>query len=61
MNQIAPSEATTTSLGELNRLPSYRSAMMVTVPSCSVRQTRLPLCSHVTRRPSRSVVLPFEL
>ena len=31
----------------------------VICPSCSVRVTRRPPCSHVTSRPSRSRVLPF--
>ena len=34
--------------------------MMVIEPSSSVRVTRRPLCSQVIRRPSRSMVLPFE-
>ena len=60
MNQIEPSEATATSLGEFNFFPLYLSAMMVMVPSSSVRVTRRPLCSHVINRPSRSMVLPLE-
>ncbi len=59
MNQTAPSPATTTSLGLLNRLPSQRSATTVTEPSSSVRVTRRFPCSHETRRPCRSRVWPF--
>ena len=55
-----PSEATTASFGEFSFLPVCLSAMMITEPSSSVRVTRRPLCSHVSRRPSRSMVLPFE-
>ena len=60
VNQIEPSDRTTTSLGLLSRLPSNRSAMTVMDPSCSVRLTRRLPCSHVTSRPCRSSVLPFE-
>src|SRR5215831_16523219 len=34
--------------------------MTVIEPSSSVRVTRRPPCSQVIRRPSRSIVLPFE-
>jgi hypothetical protein len=34
--------------------------MMVIEPSSSVRVTRRPECSQVIKRPSRSMVLPFE-
>src|SRR3984885_11979259 len=61
VNQIEPSDLTTTSFGELSRLPSKRLHRIVIVPSCSVRVTRRPPCSHVTSRPCRSRVLPFEL
>src|SRR5690606_31429162 len=54
-----PSDFTTTSLGELNRLPSKRSARTVMDPSCSARVTRRVRCSQVTRRPSLSIVLPL--
>ncbi|MCY1237667.1 hypothetical protein D9M72_503750 [compost metagenome] len=60
MNQIDPSERTTTSFGELSRLPFQRSAMVTMLPSCSVRLTRRLPCSQVTSRPCRSVVLPLE-
>jgi hypothetical protein len=59
VNQIEPSDLHTTSFGELSRLPSWRSAMVVSVPSYSVRRTRRPPCSQVTSRPCRSRVLPF--
>src|SRR5215831_17347478 len=60
VNQIEPSEATATSLGEFSFLPLYLSAMTVIEPSSSVRVTRRPPCSQLIRRPSRSIVLPFE-
>ncbi len=60
MNQIAPSEETTTSLGLLRRLPSKLSARVVTDPSCSVRVTLRSPCWALTRRPWRSTVLPLE-
>jgi hypothetical protein len=60
VNQIEPSAATTASFGEFNLLPVYLSATTAIEPSCSVRVTRRPLCSQVIRRPSRSMVLPFE-
>ena len=59
MNQIEPSDLTTTSFGELSRLPSNRSRMTVIEPSYSVRVTRRPSCSQVTSRPWRSRVLPL--
>src|SRR6059058_3298670 len=40
VNQIEPSDFTTTSLGELSGLPSYRSRMTLMLPSYSVRVTR---------------------
>ena len=58
VNQIEPSDFTTTSFGELSRLPWKRSSSTVIVPSYSVRVTRRP-CSQVTRRPCRSRVLPL--
>ena len=58
MNQIEPSDFTTTSFGELSRLPCQRSISTVTVPSYSVRVTRRP-CSQVISRPWRSRVLPL--
>ena len=60
VNQIESSDLTTTSFGELSRLPSKRSRMTVIAPSYSVRVTRRPSCSQVTSRPWRSRVLPFE-
>ena len=51
VNQIDPSDRTTTSLGLFSRFPSIRSAIVLIEPSCSVRETRLPPCSHVTSRP----------
>ena len=59
MNQIEPSDFTTTSFGELRRRPSTASASTVTLPSYPVRVTRRPPCSQVTRRPCRSRVLPL--
>ncbi len=59
VNQTEPSDFTTTSLGELSRLPSKRSASTVIEPSYSVRTTRRPPCSQVTSRPWRSRVLPL--
>ena len=50
MNQIEPSDFTTTSFGELRRLPSNGSISTVMLPSYSVRVTRRP-CSQVTSRP----------
>jgi hypothetical protein len=50
----------TASFGEFSFLPLNLSAMTVIEPSSSVRVTRRPLCSQVIRRPSRSMVLPFE-
>ena len=64
VNQIEPSDLTTTSFGELSGLPSTpskRLQMTVIVPSCSVRVTRRPPCSQVTSRPWRSRVLPLAL
>src|SRR5215204_3258585 len=59
VNQIEPSDVTTTSFGELSRLPSNRSASTVIEPSYSVRVTRRPPCSQVRSRPCRSRVLPL--
>ena len=59
VNQIEPSLRTTTSLGLFSRLPSTRSTSVVTEPSCSVRETRRPPCSHETIRPWASSVWPF--
>src|SRR3954447_22205501 len=62
VNQIEPSDLTTTSFGELSGLPSTppkRLQITVIVPSCSVRVTCLPPCSQVTSRPWRSRVLPL--
>src|SRR3954451_23518443 len=61
VNQIESSDLATTSFGELSRLFSNRSQMTVIDPSISVRTTRRPRCSHVTRRPCRSRVLPLAL
>ena len=61
MNQIEPSDFTTTSLGELRRLPSKRSARTRRVPSCSMRETQRVRCSHETSRPCRSTVWPLWL
>src|SRR5215210_702402 len=59
VNQIEPSVFTTTSFGELSRLPSNPSASTVIEPSYSVRVTRRPPCSQVRSRPCRSRLLPF--
>src|SRR5215470_14019992 len=59
VNQIESSDFTTMSFGELSCLPSNLSISTVTVPSYSVRVTRRPSCSQVTRRPWRSRVLPL--
>ena len=59
VNQIEPSDFTTTSLGELSRLPSKLSASTVMEPSYSVRTTLRPPCRQVTSRPWRSRVLPL--
>src|ERR1700759_5390783 len=59
VNQIEPSDLTTMSFGELSGLPSNLSISTVMVPSYSVRVTRRPPCSQVTRRPWRSRVLPL--
>src|SRR5579872_3482494 len=61
VNQIEPSDFTTTSFGELSRLPSKRSQITVMEPSYSVRVTRRVRCSQVTSRPCRSRVLPLPL
>src|SRR5215510_2507319 len=61
VNQTEPSDLHTTSLGELSGLPSNLSAMTVIAPSYSVRVTRRESCSHVSKRPCRSRVLPLEL
>src|SRR5271156_4915957 len=59
VNQIDPSDFTTTSFGEFSFLPLYLSARTVMAPSYSVRVTRRPRCSQVTSRPCRSRVLPL--
>ena len=59
VNHTEPSDFTTTSLGELRRLPSKLSASTVMEPSYSVRMTLRPPCRHVTSRPWRSRVLPL--
>jgi hypothetical protein len=61
LNQIEPSDFTTTSLGELRRLPSKRSASTRRVPSCSMRETQRVRCSQQTSRPSRSTLWPLWL
>src|SRR5262245_18183464 len=61
VNQTEPSDLHTTSFGEFSGLPSYRSAITVTLPSYSVRLTRRASCSHVTSRPWRSRVFPLAL
>src|SRR5215467_5475183 len=61
VNQIEPSDLTTTSFGELSGLPSNLSISTVMVPSYSVRVTRRASCSQVMRRPWRSRVLPLAL
>ncbi len=58
---MLPSDFTTMSFGELNRLPSKCVARAMMLPSCSVRVIRRPLCSQETSRPSRSTVLPLLL
>ena len=59
VNQIEPSDLTTTSLGEFRRLPSNESISVVMEPSYSVRMTLRPPCRQVTSRPWRSRVLPL--
>src|SRR3954453_14964407 len=59
VNQIDPSDFTTTSLGEFSRLPWKESISTVIEPSYSVRVTRRPPCSQVIRRPWRSRVWPL--
>ena len=49
VNQIEPSDFTTTSFGEFSVLPSKLSASTVIAPSYSVRVTRRPSCSQVTQ------------
>src|SRR5215470_15766139 len=61
VNQIAPSDLQTMSLGELSGFPSKLSAITVIEPSYSVRVTRRVSCSQVTSRPCRSRVLPLAL
>src|ERR1700733_4256983 len=61
VNQIDPSDLTTTSLGELSGFPSKRLQRTVIVPSGSVRVTRRAPCSQVTRRPCRARGLPLAL
>src|SRR5262245_50406393 len=60
VNQIVPSDFTTTSLGLLNVLPSNESTS-VTTPSNSVRVTRRVVCSQLTSFPLPSRVLPLVL
>src|SRR5207244_28631 len=50
VNQMEPSDLTTTSLGELRRWPCQVSIKTVRVPSYSVRVTRRPPCSQVIER-----------
>ena len=58
LNQIEPSDFTTTSFGPVSRVPWNEAARTVTVPSCSVRvSVRLP-SSQLISRPCRSRVLP---
>ncbi len=59
VNQIEPSDFTTTSFGEFSRLPSNESISTVMEPSYSVLTTRRPPCSQVISRPWRSRVLPL--
>jgi hypothetical protein len=59
VNQIEPSDFTTTSFGEFSRLPSNLSINTVIEPSYSVLTTRRPPCSQVISRPWRSRVLPL--
>ena len=58
VNQIEPSDFTTTSFGEFSFLPCQLSASTVIEPSISVWVTRRP-CSQVTSLPRRSRVLPL--
>src|SRR6266481_4633478 len=48
LNQIEPSDLTTTSFGPVSFLPSKLSASTVTVPSYSVRVSRCASISQVT-------------
>ena len=59
LNQIEPSDLTTTSFGPVSLLPSNRSASTVIEPSYSVRVRRCDPISQVISRPCRSRVLPF--
>ena len=59
MNQIEPSDLTTTSFGRVERLALEPVGTTVIVPSYSVRVTRRVPCSQVTSRPWRSRVLPL--
>ena len=61
LNQIDPSDLTTTSLGAVRRFPSKLSGeeSTVVVPSYSVRVSRCASISHVIRWPWRSRVLPL--
>ena len=61
VNQIDRSDFTTMSLGAFNGRPSNRSINTVIEPSYSVRVTRRVSCSHDSRRPWRSRVLPLVL
>jgi hypothetical protein len=61
VNQIESSDLTTMSFGELSGLPSNLSAIVMTVPSYSVRETRRVSCSQLSSRPWRSRVLPLAL
>ena len=56
---IEPSERTTISFGLLNFLPRQCDAMVVNEPSCSMRQ--IVRCDQpaITKRPSRSKVMPL--
>ena len=61
LNQMEPSDFTTTSFGPVSRVPSKWLASTVMVPSSSVRvRVRLP-SSQLMRRPWRSRVLPSML
>jgi hypothetical protein len=64
VNQIDPSGATTTSLGELSGFPRQLSARISAVPVArstaviAAGAVRLP-CSHTSNRPSRPSVMPL--
>src|SRR5258705_9617913 len=59
VNQTEPSDLHTMSLGEVSFLFWNESTSVITLPSASVRETRRPPCSQVSRRPWRSRVLPL--